>query len=175
VKPQKQRYRHAEDVGHFGDCHRTCIAMILNMERDDVPHFMAGVSPDLPAEHPLCKAAERAEIEWLARYGLTPFNIGFYGETPLTEILQMLKSTAHGAPCILGCTSTNGCNHSVVIHEGQIYNPNDGQIAGPMRDGYWWLTIYSVGPDWRSPRWRDRLRELFRRFSRALAIAAGTR
>jgi hypothetical protein len=158
-----QRQRFARHAGLVGDCHRTCIAMILNMNRDDVPHFMAKLTPDMPADHPLCKEAEQAEIKWLRPYGLVPVNVAYPGETPLETVLELTKQLMHGAPVILGCRSGNGCNHSVVIWDGRVYNPNDGFIAGPMNDGYWWLTIYSVGPNWDGrPNWLDRLREWFR-------------
>jgi hypothetical protein len=164
VRPQKQLYtRNNAQAGEYGDCHRTCIAMILNMHRDDVPHFMDGVDPATPPDDPIWRRCEDDEIAWLRKRGLRPINIPFAGDlNPLSDVLEMMRGLAHGAPFILGCTSSNGCNHSVVIQDGEVHNPNDGHIAGPMRDGYWWLTIYSVGPNWRSPRWRDRLKDWFR-------------
>jgi hypothetical protein len=132
--------------------------MILNMRRDDVPHFMEGVPSDAPNEDPRCKAAERAELDWLARRGLTTVNVPFPGEQPLGDLLTMFETLAHGAPFVLGCTFA-GINHSVVVHNGEIHNPNPlAPVEGPMLDGYWWLTIYSVGPNWRSPRLLDRVR-----------------
>jgi hypothetical protein len=83
-----------------------------------------------------------------------------------------MSKLAHGSPLILGCTSSNGTNHSVVIHDGRVHNPNNGGITGPMRDGNWWLTIYAVGPEWRSPLLRDRLRGLLRK---VLAMWNGSR
>jgi hypothetical protein len=148
VRPQRQAITHDEGRGQFGDCHRTCIAMILNMDRDNVPHFMDGCSNDWPRDHPAWEAAERAEIEWLAQHGLAPISIPYSGELPLADLLAQLERTSRGAPVVLGCTSSNGFDHSVVVHEGRIHNPNLSTVAGPMRDGMWWLTIYSVGPNW---------------------------
>jgi hypothetical protein len=127
-----------------------------------VPHFMAGVDPATPADDPVWQGCEDAEVAWLRRRGLTVVNMAFSGETELDTLLEMTANLTHGSPVVLGCTSTNGCNHSVVIHEGRVHNPNDGAIAGPMQDGIWWLTIYAVGPNWRSPRLLDRLKGLFR-------------
>jgi hypothetical protein len=171
VTPQKQRYRFAQHAGMFGDCHRTCIAMVLDMHRDDVPHFMAEVPPDLPADHPTSVAALDAEVRWLERRGLAPVSIPFPGDNTLEELLQVMSKLAHGAPVLLGCTSSNGSNHSVVIHDGVVHNPNDGSIAGPMRDGFWWVTVYGVKAGWRSPLLRDRVRKLFR----ALAMGRAAR
>jgi hypothetical protein len=175
MRPQRQRYtRNNATAGEFGDCHRTCIAMILNMHRDDVPHFMDGVDPDTPAGDPAWKRCVDAEVNWLARRGLAPVNVPFPGDTDLSDIQQMMEGLAHDAPFILGCTASNGCNHSVVMWGGRVYNPNNGTIAGPMRDGFWWLTIYGAGHNWRSPRLSDRVRDLFR-LAFALAMRTGTR
>jgi hypothetical protein len=172
VRPQKQRYtRNNVAAGEFGDCHRTCIAMILNMHRDDVPHFMDGVDPATPIDDPAWQRCEDAEVAWLHERGLTVVNVPFPGETNPGDVVEMMSNLAHGAPVVLGCTSINGCNHSVVICDGKVHNPNDGHIAGPMRDGFWWLSIYSVGPNWRSPSWRDRLRSALRRL-RGLTLPA---
>lgn len=140
MTPQKQKYRHAEDEGQFGDCHRTCIAMILDLPRDDVPHFMEGTSMDWPDGDPRWLACEDAERAWLATRGLQPVHCAYDGSMPLSVVLAVLAHTVRNVPVILGCTSTNGGNHSVVYYNGSIFNPNDSGIKGPMRDGMWWVT-----------------------------------
>lgn len=143
MRPQLQQ--HSGVDGSFGDCHRTCIAMILDMDRDEVPHFMDGVPPDAPADSPEALAAEQAEREWMAARGLAPIHWGYTGDTPLLEVLAVLGRLVRGSAVILGCTSGNGVNHSVVVYEGAIYNPagGNGTIAGPMRDGFWVVTAYA--------------------------------
>ena len=145
MRPQLQAIRHAEADGQFGDCHRTCIAMILDLDRDEVPHFMDGVPNTADAEAPESKAAEQAERDWLAARGLVPIHWGYDGSTPLSEVLAVLERTTRGSAVILGCTSGRGFNHSVVVYEGRVYNPagGGGTIAGPMRDGYWIVTAYA--------------------------------
>lgn len=146
MKPQLQSIAdHSESSGKFGDCHRTCIAMILDLDRDEVPHFMDGVPNDADAESPEAQAAEQAERDWLAARGLVPVHWGYDGHTSLTEILTALGRTVRGSAVILGCTSGGGFNHSVVVYEGRIYNPagGNGTIAGPMRDGFWVVTAYA--------------------------------
>ncbi len=165
MTPQKQLNRFGMGNGQTGDCHRTCIAMILNMHRDDVPHFMDGVPPGLPADHPLSLAAEKREVDWLAKRRLTPVSVPFPGEFPLDLLLEQYKALAKDSPFILGCTSGLGTAHSVVIHKGEVYNPNDGYIDGPMPDGHWWLTFYAVGPKWRSLLPSDLWRALVRLFA----------
>lgn len=144
MRPQLQQYA-AHGGAQLGDCHRTCIAMILDLDRDEVPHFMANVPHEADAESPECKAAEEAEREWMAARGLAPIHWGYTGDTPLLEVLAVLGRLVRGTAVILGCTSGNGVNHSVVVYEGAIYNPAGGNatIAGPMRDGFWIVTAYA--------------------------------
>jgi hypothetical protein len=145
VRPQLQRYGHNEADGTFGDCHRTCIAMILDLDRDEVPHFMHGVPNTADAEAPESQAAERAEREWLLARSLAPVHWGYDGSTSLADVLAALERTVRGTAVILGCTSGNGFNHSVVVYNGYIYNPagSNGTVAGPMRDGFWVVTAYA--------------------------------
>lgn len=147
MKPQMQKYLFGNPEQVVGDCHRTCIAMLLNMDRDDVPHFMEGVPYNATADDPRSKAAERAEAAWLAQRGLAAVTWGYTGDTNLGDVLEVVSKQCH-APVILGCQSENGCNHSVVIWQGEIYNPNGGTIAGPMLDGFWYVTALAAGPNW---------------------------
>lgn len=144
MRPQLQAIRtYDPDAGLYGDCHRTCIAMILDMDRDDVPHFMDGVPKNCPPEHPASTRAERLEREWLAERGLTPVYVAYPGDVTLDELMHVLSVMVPEAAVILGCTSSSGSNHSVVYYQGRIYNPNTNQIDGPMQDGMWWITIYA--------------------------------
>lgn len=143
MRPQLQKHLFNDGSGVVGDCHRTCIAMILDLDRDEVPHFMEDVPYNLADGAPECAAAEQAEREWLRSRGLVPVYWGYDGDTPLTTVLEVLTNTVRDCAVILGCTSGNGVNHSVVFYNGGLYNPNDGTIAGPMRNGYWYVTAYA--------------------------------
>lgn len=138
---QKYRFRNAENIP--GDCHRTCIAMILDMDRDDVPHFMADVSYDHEKGGPEWEAAGKLEDAWLRTQGLIAVAIPFAGDAQLSDIVSMFHNMNPNAAAILGCTSENGVNHSVVMYGGKIYNPTgqQGTIKGPMKDGLWWITV----------------------------------
>jgi hypothetical protein len=117
--------------------------MILDLDRDEVPHFMDGVPMNSTADSPEYIAAEEAERAWLAERGLTPVYVAYDGSTGLSDLMQVLSATVRDAAVILGCTSSNGTNHSVVFYQGRIFNPNLNTVAGPMRDGFWWVTIYA--------------------------------
>lgn len=142
MKPQKQLFRHRPQDGVYGDCHRTAIAIVLDLDAADVPHFMdasayAGSAEDA---HDRCEA-------WLNERGIATINILFPGAVPVEEILTTIAAcNPRGRPAfILGGTSKNGVNHSVVACDGEIVcdpSQNDSGIVGPCDDGFYWLTFF---------------------------------
>jgi hypothetical protein len=144
MKVQKQLNRHRPDEGIFGDCHRTAIACVLDMDAKDVPHFMDG-KHDCEAD-----ASHRAVEAWLNERGLTHINVLFPGETSFDLVLQSVKnSNPNGGPhvFILGGRSRNNVNHSVVCCDGEIVcdpSIDSSGIVGPMDDGYWWVTFFGA-------------------------------
>jgi hypothetical protein len=141
MKPQKQLNRHRPEDGIYGDCHRTAIAVCLDMDAKDVPHFMDGnVSGD--------DAHDQVEA-WLNERGICTINVVFPGETPLSDVLKTVALTNHRSMpvFILGGQSRNGCNHSVVCCDGEIAcdpSLDDSGIVGPCDDGYYWLTFFGA-------------------------------
>ncbi len=154
VTPQLQKHR--AGASEFGDCHRTCIAMILNMDRDDVPHFMHDLPPNTPTDDPASKECLRREVEWLGQHGLAPVSIPFSGEMSAEALLESLEVMTNGAPVVLGCSTPYG-NHSVVAWQGRVTDPNNGGRIAPMLDGFWWVTAFAAAGNWQS---RSATREL---------------
>jgi len=146
MTPHKQLIKHDPDNGTFGDCHRTCFAMILDLHPTDVPHFNDGVFPDTPADAPEAQQADRMIREFLLQRQLATVSIPFPGDTELDDLLRCLEVWSPDAPLILGGTSAIGVGHSVVVFRGQIHNPSANDLIGPMTDGYWWVTALSAGP-----------------------------
>ena len=44
---QKQANRHDPENGIFGDCYRTCLAGLLGVDRDSVPHHVLTMDQEL--------------------------------------------------------------------------------------------------------------------------------
>lgn len=133
MTPLKQANKHDPDNGVWGDCHRTAIAAMLDMPRDDVPHFMDGGAPD---------GVGKAK-EWLLTQGIVPINMVF--NSPLEEVLQTMGFLNPRVCYILGGQSKTGCNHSVVGRGGAIVcdpSQSDAGIIGPCDDGYYWVTFF---------------------------------
>ncbi len=133
MKPLKQIIKHDPENGTYGDCHRTCYAMLLDREHDGVPHF---------AEHGLELFFE-IEKAWLESEGLLKISFAFppIDTIPIRSLLKIFDDLNPGIPFILGGTSKIGTGHSVVYFEGEMYDPseNDTGIVGPMSDGFYWI------------------------------------
>ena len=131
IKPQKQLFRHDPDNGVYGDCHRTCYAIILNKNADQVPHFCNG---------------EGNWIDKVNKYnkeeGIQTITIVFSEYTEITAILISLEYMNPEIPYILSGTSKNNTNHSVVGGLGEILcdpSLDDSGIVGPCDDGFYWV------------------------------------
>ncbi|RUW39153.1 hypothetical protein EN739_24440 [Mesorhizobium sp. M2A.F.Ca.ET.017.03.2.1] len=129
---QKQLFRHAPDKGIFGDCYRTAVACILDLDPDQVPHV-----------HRLITGAEQGEIidRFLAEIGVTRLSIPFTVEG-VQAALDSAALWSKGLPCLFSGTSRNGTGHVVVAHGGKIIcdpSQDDSGIVGPMDDGFYWV------------------------------------
>ena len=143
MKIQKQLNRHDPKNGIYGDCHRTAIACVLNMDAVDVPHFMDGLHNE-PGD-----SAHEAAEQWLNERGIATITMAFDGKTPLSDILSTVANvnTRSRPVYILGGESCNGVNHSVVCCDGEIVcdpSIDNSGIIGPCDDGFYWLTFFGV-------------------------------
>lgn len=136
---------HDPNSGMFGDCHRTCMAMVLGVQRDTIPNFgehFADMDKWMALEKAFCSAM-----------GLFPIHIAYNSEgdwgVPERVIYHIHNYVAPGAPFILGGFSPGGTNHSVAIREdGVMLDPQgrDTPLVGPCDDGHWWVYLYGALP-----------------------------
>ncbi|VFR81092.1 hypothetical protein RAN3_2518 [plant metagenome] len=135
MTPQKQAFRHKPEEGIYGDCRRTAITCILDLPRDDVPHFGLHFGNS--------EAFHEAERVFLASRGLSKINVVY--QDSLENVLMTLQATNPDAYYLLGGTSRTGVGHSVVGLGGQIiWDPSldDSGIVGPMDDGFYWVSYF---------------------------------
>ena len=135
----KQLFKHNPENGIIGDCHRTAIACILNLQPEDVPHFMGEFWLEDVANG-TCKA-NKAFDDWLESKNLLIANTPY--ECSLEVLLECQSVQNPKAIYILGGTSKNGTNHSVVAKGGEIiWDPaiDSSDIVGPMDDGFYWVS-----------------------------------
>lgn len=156
MTPQKQFIKgYDPEAGVFGDCHRTCFAVLLDMEPEEVPHFMHG---HVEGDHDNGQDVDRRIAEWLSGFGLRAASFSYDSDAlSLKELMAWMAEMNPGVPFILGGTSPRGVGHSVVCLDGTVAcDPVTGEacepseaVVGPMPGGYWWITTLVVGPDWK--------------------------
>jgi hypothetical protein len=138
MRLQKQAYLHDPSNGIFGDCYRTCLACILDMDRDDVPHYVTTMDPVEWAEN-----VQPKYDAWLAELGLQELAIPVH-DADLEQILNFHKTrSVQATVAMLTGKSSSGCNHVVIVTNGQIvHDPSitESSIIGPCDDGFYWLT-----------------------------------
>ena len=131
MKPQK---RHKPEEGINGDCFRTALACLLDMDRDEVPHFNDG--------NPHPQYWEMVDT-WLKERGLCLFSIPFTGE--LQPLIDTMKSLNPGKFYMLAGKSPRGTSHQVVAFENTIVcDPaiDGGGLIGPCPDdNLFWVNI----------------------------------
>lgn len=136
----KQKFKHDPANGTWGDCHRTCMAMVLGQDRDSIPNF-----GELYGQG---KAFNDTVQAYLAPFGLYEVGLPFGNESTVESIRQLMQNVNPGMPYILAGMSANGTNHSVVIDGARFLDPSlDGSsIVGPCDDGLYWIYFYAVKP-----------------------------
>lgn len=134
----KQMYLHVPSEGIIGDCWRTCIACILDIHPNTLPHYYKQYWKDGDNIAPLVQARTNEELR---DYGVV------YTEYPLQCTLEELRTyLTHyykDMYVIVGCNSKNG-GHSVIIkNKDYIWDPaiDNSGCEGPMEDGYFWIGL----------------------------------
>jgi hypothetical protein len=130
MTPQKQLNRHRPDEGIYGDCTRTVLACLLDVDRDTVPHFNDGVW------EPEVKDA------WLRERDLRSVHVLYPGDLHPDEVIAAVSAMNPGLYWQLSGESRTGVNHVVICKDGAVEwdtSLNDSGIIGPCDDGYYWV------------------------------------
>lgn len=130
---RKQIFRHDPANGTFGDCHRTCIACLLDLEPEQVPHW--GVHYHEPEKF------NAMAQEFLKTQGLM-FVTSAFGNCSVDDLLCSQGKINPGAYYLLTGKSARGCNHVVICLNDKIVHdphPSDVGITGPTDEGWYWI------------------------------------
>lgn len=136
IPRHQQAFRHRPDEGLVGDCYRTCVACIIGLDRDEVPHQHRLTDDDF------------SQVEWMRQWLLTrgyALTLMPFQATP-AEVLQTMKRWAPTTPYILTAMSSNDVGHCVVCLGDQIiHDPSidSSGIVGPLEDGWTWIEMIS--------------------------------
>lgn len=131
MKPQMMLNNHDPENGEWGDCDRACLASILEMDPEDVPHFYEGASND--QESPENFEFWFRRRQWLRQQGwdVIPHSLA----RPLDDILLDAEALDAYRYWLLIGKSRTGVAHTVVCLGGEIIHdpsPVGAGIVGPL-------------------------------------------
>jgi len=127
ITMHKQLFRHRPDEGVWGDCHRTCVANLIGVLPEEVPH----THEDVPVEQ------WQAMIDgYLATKGLRQITIWWPKDS--SYILETHQRLNPEIFYILSGLTAKGQAHSVLCFGGAtIHNPSldeDNDLVSPCQD-----------------------------------------
>ena len=132
---QKQKYRHRPEEGIFGDCHRTCIASLLGIDRDSVPHW--GIHFDDPE-----KFFEEANA-YLKSQNIRTISIPCIFDT-VEDCLNWMGALNKDMYYLLVGRNKNNVNHIVICKDNKIVwdtSLDDSGIVGPTDEAGFLIEI----------------------------------
>ena len=109
----------------WGDCHRTCFAMLFDMRPEEVPHFF---------DKRLCptiKHSKDLRHRWLLGKGYVPIDLTFVGEPQ--DLRQTMGIIAPDVYWILGANTSEGVGHSVVCQGSMVAKDPSGDNLSAER------------------------------------------
>jgi hypothetical protein len=133
MKLQHQAFRH-NPPETYGDCHRTALACLLDLERDDLPNF---------GEYYGDGVAFNAAVDaYLASVGLREFTVAWNN---LDDAHLSMKNANPGVYYLIAGRSPRGFSHTAIGLDGEIVwdpFPAPGPaLVGPCDDGLVWISV----------------------------------
>jgi hypothetical protein len=126
--------KHDPEAGTYGDCMRACVASIMDMTPDQVPHFIHDGRADL--------ANDRIR-DFLAEHGFAPFVINCGDEDTYADILEYMGNQNPNAHYMLfGRTAHE--DHVVVCRGGALAHDPAwywSPLIGPGSSGVWAIMV----------------------------------
>lgn len=134
--PVTCRVKHDPENGTYGDCMRACIASLLELDAEAVPHFYEG---DCDAHEGMNRV-----VSFVAPLGYMPFYIAFDGANSLDETLSYMAAANPQSHYLLFGMSSGGGDHVVVCRGGEVvHNPAwfGCSLVGPTQSGNWIIMV----------------------------------
>ena len=141
MTPHLQKIMHSPDEDRYGDCARTAIACLLDLDPEQVPHWFDG------EDEVERRAKERRD--WLKDRGYGLLIINYFPEETQQEVMDYTANISEDILYLLvGRSSRGECNHTVVckgskvIHDPMGFKSN--HLSGPAESdhgNYWFVEI----------------------------------
>lgn len=122
-----------------GDCFRTALACLLDVERlENVPHFFN--------DNPPADEGWNAVREWLLVHKKL-FMVTIPYSSKLEDLLECMKFQNPGIFYLLqGRSEVDDhvviCFEDKIIHDPASYPPRKDSLVGPSSDGYYWVKFF---------------------------------
>lgn len=123
----------------YGDCLRACIASVMDLDAEHVPHFA-----DMCARGDEARASAR---RWLGLRGLTITAFALDGDETVQGVLDwMAENNPDTTWLLFGSTGSDGGDHVVVCRGGAVVHdpawyPSSIKRVGSC--GYWEIWVVS--------------------------------
>lgn len=133
MTPHTQRIKHDPKNGQWGDCYQTAIACLLDMDPEDVPHFMHGDSEN----------AYKKTSEWLRGRGYNRFTMPYFTYN-IQLILDIMKVNNENIYYFIQGKSSVGANHIFIgLNDKIVHDPSGRNETpyGPCDEGYYWVEV----------------------------------
>lgn len=135
------------------DCYRACVATVLGLPLEAVPHFFREAREARPPSSSGFPGIYDRIRDWARTRGLAALFLP--AQRSLSFVLEQTYRLNPEAPFILGGMSIHGTGHAVVVCGGRIvhepapgYGPDDGGVVAPDPSGNFELTCFVPLPRW---------------------------
>jgi len=120
MTPHIQRIKHDPENGQYGDCYRTAIACLLDVEPEEVPHFCI---PEISDPHDLMS-------HWLLEYKkCSIFTSVFSGDNTYKEVLQYVEFNNKNIYYLLSARSKIANHIWICINNEIVHDPSGNNIT----------------------------------------------
>lgn len=136
MTPQHCRVKHDPEQGTYGDCLRACIASLLDLAPESVPHFSHdGAVQDIVNDR------MRA---YLATHGLAPWWSHYDPAETIDDLLSIVGDNNPGIHYLLFGTTAGGEPHVVICKDAEmVWNPSwyGGKLVSAGLHGAWSIVV----------------------------------
>lgn len=137
MKFHKQLCEHNPNNHQYGDCFRTVLACLLDLEPEQVPHFVELYPSDSQKESPEMRAHI---LKFLKEHDCSLFDIPCQHYGPPEEIMKFIEALNGENMCYILSGMSRNTAHSVICKGSSVFwdpSPASIGLTGPIEGVYW--------------------------------------
>lgn len=136
MKFHKQSIPHIPIAGKIGDCFRTALACLLDLEPSEVPHFVSMYyDPSGKVDN---ISMNKHVKDWLSAQGYMLLDMPYELDIPPLDLIYNIGAMT-GPDILYLVTGMSNVGAHVVIACGSqlLWNPSHNDLIGPINGMYW--------------------------------------